>query len=173
MPPTALGGHGGWDFRGSAWVPHLVAGHLRRTRSAVLPSPAYSCSCSIPWANSAPPPGTPRTLHAWGRGGMVSKMHDQIVESWSVVMRLGFAMPGLIFLSLPRGTGDHDRLPFLVPTPWAVYDAWRCPAKSSGYFRSRAAADPIRHGPAYPQTLQHHVDGRRWTLLSTNRASIR
>ena len=96
---------------------------------------------------------------------MAWKMHDQIVESWSVVMRLGLAMSGLIFLSLPRGTGDQDRPPFLVPTPWAVYDAWRCSAKSTGYFTPRSAADPHRHGPAYSRTLQHHIDGRRWPLL--------
>ena len=95
----------------------------------------YSCSC----VDTAGQPGTaPRNAACLAPGlggGGLQNPHDQRVVSWSVVMRLGWPCLHLYSLRVRAGRVIKIAPRSLVPTPWAVYDAWRVPAKTSGYLQ--------------------------------------
>ncbi len=108
---------------------------LRRIVVSGTTLSGYSCAC----VDSAGQPGTApwnaACLDSRLGGGGLTNPQDQIAVSRSVVMRLGRPCLHLYSLRVRAGRVIKIALRSLVPTPWAVYDAWRVPTKTSGYLK--------------------------------------
>jgi len=131
-------GMGGCHLGSSAYVVLiLVPTFYAASWSAVPPAPGLFLFLRRPWANRAPPLGTPRSLlPAVGEGRIIEKAgtHNQVLRQclcvWNlpVVMRLGSTMPDLYLIPPARGVGD-DGNRSQIPGPGAM-ETLRCMARS-------------------------------------------